>query len=376
MNTNVSMVVIDGGPCGGKTTGIVKLSEALIGAGMIPLVVPEVATLLICGGLKPKDFSQTEFQEAVAFLQLANESAWYESAVKLSNKTGKRIVILCDRGFASGIAYIDDLHPFELFEAVVLGDTKFSSLEAIFARYTGVIHFVTAADGAEDYYTIDNNRARTETLEEARILDSKTKAVWLAHSHLNEIANVTPSGVKISFEQKMHNATVALFHMLGVPEPIEIEDKYLLKSFDPSALPVPHEEIIITQTYLVSRETGASERVRKRLWRDGVSYIHTVKRDCRDGGRYEVEKFISHHEYKTMLGRADMKRRPLYKTRYCFLWNAQYFEIDVFKNISGLVLLEREKTSISEETIIPPFIDVDRDVAGDPAYSNSELAII
>lgn len=376
MKANVSMIVIDGGPCGGKTTGIVKLSEALIAAGMIPLIIPEAATLLICGGIKPQNFNQIEFQKAVAYLQLANEEIWYENAVKLSKKTGKRVVILSDRGFASGIAYINDSHPFELFESIALGDTKFSSLESVFSRYAGVIHFVTAADGAENYYSTANNSARSESLEEAKILDSKTKAVWLAHSHLNEIANVSPSGEQISFEQKMHNATVALFHMLGVPEPIEIEDKYLLKSFDLQSLTVPHEEIKITQTYLKSKEPDVSERIRKRVWRDGVSYIHTTKRACKDGGRYEVERFISHHEYRTMLLRADNNRKPIHKTRYCFLWNSQYFEVDVFLNVNNLILMEREKTSVSEATIIPPFIEVIKNVTGDSTYSNSELAVI
>jgi hypothetical protein len=38
-----------------------------------------------------------------------------------------------------------------------------------------VIHLVTAAIGAEKYYTTENNAARTETKEEARALDIKVR---------------------------------------------------------------------------------------------------------------------------------------------------------------------------------------------------------
>jgi hypothetical protein len=33
------------------------------------------------------------------------------------------------------------------------------------ARYEGVIHLVTAADGAEEFYETDTNEARYESLE-------------------------------------------------------------------------------------------------------------------------------------------------------------------------------------------------------------------
>lgn len=35
-------------------------------------------------------------------------------------------------------------------------------------RYDGVLHLVTAACGAEDHYSLDNNEARSESVEVAR----------------------------------------------------------------------------------------------------------------------------------------------------------------------------------------------------------------
>jgi hypothetical protein len=40
-----------------------------------------------------------------------------------------------------------------------------------------IVHVVTAADGAEQYYTCLNNKARTESMGEAITLDRKTREV-------------------------------------------------------------------------------------------------------------------------------------------------------------------------------------------------------
>lgn len=34
-------------------------------------------------------------------------------------------------------------------------------------RYDGILHLVTAADGAEEHYSLDNNEARSESVEMA-----------------------------------------------------------------------------------------------------------------------------------------------------------------------------------------------------------------
>lgn len=40
-------------------------------------------------------------------------------------------------------------------------------------RYDAVLHLVSAADGAEEFYTTSNNKERTEGLELARELDKR-----------------------------------------------------------------------------------------------------------------------------------------------------------------------------------------------------------
>lgn len=58
-------------------------------------------------------------------------------------------------------------------------------------RYDIVIHLVTAADGAESFYTTANNAARTETAAQARDLDRAVAECYAAHPRHVVIDNST-----------------------------------------------------------------------------------------------------------------------------------------------------------------------------------------
>jgi len=51
-------------------------------------------------------------------------------------------------------------------------------------RYDAIIHLVTAAIGAEKFYTTDNNATRHEGLNEARDLDFKVLNAWVGHPRI------------------------------------------------------------------------------------------------------------------------------------------------------------------------------------------------
>jgi len=50
----------------------------------------------------------------------------------------------------------------------ILDETGWSTVQLRDRRYEAVIHMMTAAEGAEEFYTGENNEARYESLEEAR----------------------------------------------------------------------------------------------------------------------------------------------------------------------------------------------------------------
>ncbi len=93
-------------------------------------------------------------------------------------------------------------------------------------NYDAVFHLVTAAKGAEEFYTTANNSARTETVEEAAALDDKLISAWTGHTHLRVIDNTS------SFEDQMKKLVAEIAPFLGEPEPYEIERKYLIEYSD------------------------------------------------------------------------------------------------------------------------------------------------
>ena len=123
---------------------------------------------------------QVKFQIQVMRMQMCLEDIFLESAIDAEQKT----VILCDRGVMDGKAYTSQ----QCWQAL-LDETAWSTIQLRDRRYEAVMHLVTAANGAEKFYTGDNNQARYETVEEAIALDGKLIDAWVGHPSFAIIEN-------------------------------------------------------------------------------------------------------------------------------------------------------------------------------------------
>ena len=196
----ITNIVITGGPCGGKTTGLEEMKKTFSSLGYCVLVVPETATELISGGVAPWTCeSPFEYQRYQMRLQLTKEGIFREAAEKMPHD---KIIILYDRGMMDNKAYL----PSEEF--AVLAD-YYSSEEEMNKRYDAVFHLTTAAKGAEEFYTLDNNAARIETVEEAIEVDNRLLAAWEHHPHLRVIGNDS------DFEGKIRKLLEEMASFLG-----------------------------------------------------------------------------------------------------------------------------------------------------------------
>lgn len=164
--------------------------------------------------------------------------------------------------------------------------------------------------------------------------------------------------------------------MVGVPQPQEIERKFLLRGGATSGtIPVRFEELDVEQTYLIAQE-GCEARVRRRGQHGAYTYTHTVKRPLTAGQRVEIERPLTGREYIALLAQADPARRTIKKRRRVFLWGHQYFEWDLFVDPRpGLELLELEMDSLDSPVELPPFLPVVREVTDDPHYANHVIAL-
>jgi polyphosphate glucokinase len=155
----------------------------------------------------------------------------------------------------------------------------------------------------------------------------------------------------------------------------EIERKFLLEEA-PDVRRPPLDgarRLAIEQTYLLG-EDGATERVRL-VREEGAPerYFHTTKRPVSALTRQEDEREVDRGEYLRLLARRDPERGTIRKTRHVFPYGERTFELDVFEQPPGLVLLEVELPSEDAPVALPPFGGL-REVSGDDRYANAELA--
>lgn len=175
--------VLTGGPCGGKSTGMKFLANKLLEKGYYPIQVPEAPTILMNSGVTPVGgvLPLREFQESVIDLILSLEAIADRTAHAGRHE---KPVIICDRGLMDTKAYM----PPVMFEKVM--KQKMLDAENMHSRrYHAVFHLQSAALGAEHAYTKENNTARFETLEEARLADMRTLEAWRGHPNLSVIDN-------------------------------------------------------------------------------------------------------------------------------------------------------------------------------------------
>jgi len=202
---NVCTIVLTGGPCGGKSTAMAVLTKHLKAKGFEVYSVPEVPTLVLTAGSPP--FSSMDEKQLMAFeKQLFTIQVQLEDSFKkIASAMGKPAVILLDRAVLDIHAYLP--HPLWMQLLDEVGVTE----KQIRERYTAVVHLVTAANGAEKYYTTTNNAARTEGLDQAKELDEKVKLAWLAHTRTFVADNST------DFRHKMERVCSFLDGVVGNP---------------------------------------------------------------------------------------------------------------------------------------------------------------
>ena len=358
---SITKIVVTGGPCAGKTTGLSWIQNAFVSRGYRVLFVPETATELISNGVAPWTCgSNLDYQKCQMRLQLEKEKIFRRAAETMDCD---KVLIVCDRGMLDNRAYMSEAE----FRAALAAQ----ELDEIALRddYDGVFHLVTAAKGAEQFYTLANNQARTETPEQARELDDRLIAAWTGHPHLRIIGNDR------DFDGKMKRLIAEIAALLGEPEPFEIERKFLIKYPDIARLEkLPNcRKVDIIQTYLLSG-TGEEVRVRQRGENGSYTYYQTTKRAVTGLKRVELERRLSQREYLALLMEADPALRPIRKTRYCLTWEEQYFEIDVFPFWQDRALLEIELSDENAPIRFPKELKVLREVTEDEEYNNHSLA--
>ena len=362
--SNVKRIVLTGGPCAGKTTALVRIIEHFSNLGFKVFTVPEVPTMYSQGGwsyLTPNPKLYYEGEKAILETQLALE----DSFMRLAETCTKPAFVVCDRGTLDISAYIA---PDMWLDITGKCGTSTNELRE---RYDAVLHLVSAADGAEQYYTTANNsnryeQANEEGLKLARDLDKKVNKAWTGHPHLRVINNHD------DFDTKLNRVILEISNVLGLPQPDTEERQYIVELTGELPECIQSE---ITQTYLVA-DPGVEVRLRRRSWGGEVVNVHKTKKRVSATEYLETERQVTNALYESLLQQADPYRSTIRKTRRSFIWKGQYFEIDFFHEpIDNLMILQTTGIAEQEDVNFPPFIKVLQDVTGNKQYYNYNIAL-
>lgn len=321
-------------------------------------------------------------QHSVMDMQMALEDS-FERILRAKGAPG---VLLCDRGIMDGSAYMEQ-EEWDLF----LRERNICEAEVREGRYNAVFHLVTAAEGASKYYTLENNDVRTETAEEARVLDVKTRGAWVGHPKLFVIDN------KTDFEGKLNALVGIASELVGLPSTSkQVTVKYLLRC-EPNVEQFPKDMqyhlFQVEKVYLYDTETTTAAggtgtgiaststtsagtenaesitgnttsqkrkpfeneysfiRKRTHLSHDGqplgTSYGLTTVHITHGGKHIEVKRIITPREYMAAFKNRDVTRHVVKQMRMSFIWDMQSFNVHIYKepvDVEGLCIVHVQQS--------------------------------
>lgn len=343
-------IVLTGGPSGGKSHAIKMLRIKLEACGIKVFIVTEAATGLINDGYSKKG-SGYGFQLAIARYQLEKEREAEKKAPK------NNAVIICDRGLMDSRVYLDDDDFLKFKSELGLSEVDLRD------SYDAVFHLDSTA--LDEKVAYSNNEVRDESRNEAKDINERSLRAWCGNPHYRVIP------VCDSIDEKLDILLKEVKAFLGIPNPLEIEHKFLIEYPDTDYLmSLVCSKSEIEQSYMLGEE--GKFRLRKRGENGSYIYIKTIKKKISETVREEVETRLTEDEYNELL-KTNACTGSIKKDRYCLMYNGTYYEIDIFPFWKKQAYLEVELLSEDDKIVFPDFIRVIREVTYDSRYKNSSL---
>ncbi|XP_041349503.1 TRPL translocation defect protein 14-like [Gigantopelta aegis] len=365
-------VVLTGGPCGGKTTGQARLSTFFENLGWKVFRCPEAAMIYLSGGVTFAELEKNEvflFQENIIKTMMQIENSYFDLAKSFTCK--QNVLMICDRGLMDGAAYLSPEDWEEMKKK-----NNWHEVDMRDNRYNQIIHMVSAAKGAEAFYSVAGHKTRHEGLDVARELDTITANSWVGHPYFDVIDN------SVDFETKLTRMISAVCNRLGIDPGDRLaanskKRKFLVTGICEKDFP-RHQAFEVVHDYLVTPSRKMQARLRRRGQNDRWTYTHTIRRPEINKQAVEVRMPITAKDYEILLAQRDDRHATVYKTRRCFLWKNQYFQLDIYEEpyppkCKGLMLLETY--TAQEHVSLPDFVTVNREVTDDLTYSMFTLSL-
>ena len=341
-----------------------------LGSKFVLFFLPEVAATTVMSGVViiPSEFTpdtHTVFTQGIMEMQMNLEDYFY----KIATIQKKDVIIISDRGVIDNLAYCTPEVKDRIFKQWNW------NIETIRDnRYDAVIHLVTAADGAEKFYTLENNQARSETPEAAKWVDKRTQEVWNGHPNFRIISN---TGVT-SFQHKITEVYKFICKVLELPEEPTLEVKYLIKGdFDVTQLPKDvlferhTEQYFILPTKTEDEQVWVKKRISAVTKNETFSSTHR-KLSKVAAERLELTRIIDHRQF--MDSSKLSSHQMVSKDVISFVNENNNYSVEII-DVKGKKLgILRICTFDVKNTAIPSFIQVGENITENLDYSTANLA--
>jgi CYTH domain-containing protein len=218
-----------------------------------------------------------------------------------------------------------------------------------------------------ELFTKENNASRYEqNANEAIEKGKKVLKSYLSHDNLRVIQP------REDIKDKENEVINIIANMLCLPTRIRNQKKYLVGNINVGAIASIAVKTQIKQDYIISDDL-LEHRLRKVTQNNATSYHYSIIKKCNEGKREILrDEVISESNYNNILSIQSGNLVSINKTRYSFVYQDQYFKLDIFEN--GLSLLEVNLTKENPIVTIPEFISVIDDVTNNDEYKNINIA--
>ena len=352
----IRKIVLTGGPGSGKTTVIESIKKNFGGKYKI-IVVDETASYLINMGIRPfgdNAISLIDFQELVLRTQMSKELVVDKAINYLPDDN---IIIIYDRGLLDNCAYISKDEFQEVLDRL---ETKYTTNEFL-DRYDLILNLVSR----KDFYTTENNAARSEDLEQALRLGKKTLEAWLGHKNLK----IVPP--KDDINDKIKEVLNYINEVLEEQQ-VKSQKKYYvnLETTDIERLKSISKVANIEQSYLESSD-DVEKRIRKITMGGATTYNYTIHKYLEDGRKVKIsDQAINKKTYEELLEFKNKKKKTIIKDRYYFPYKDKYFTLDIMDDYGILEI----NISNEEKIELPSFIGIEDDVTDNYDFQNYNIA--
>lgn len=377
--------VLTGGPCGGKTTALARVFLFLRERGFEVITCPEAFTVLATNGMSFDFFTTPGMGKIIQGTVMDVQMNLEDSVERVLRARGKPAVILSDRGVMDGSVYVTK----DEFQQV-MDEHSTDVVQLRDNRYDAVFHLVTCADGAEKHYTLENNKARTETPGEAITADKKTQKAWLGHPHLYVLDNTT------DFEGKMERLMDVVSKLVGLPSNLKRRSAKFLLSSSPHVANFPeginYKEFEVEKIYLQQKNKNEQEsysfaRRRTNIDSNGKllgSVCQLTSAHMIGDELIEQKRIITQREYSSAILARDPTRHVVLQRRICFLYELQSFSVHIYEQpAAGVCILHAQVEATDEgepEVNLPPFLNIERRLtntkADEQRYGAYSLSVI